>query len=414
MLPSLLFALIKLALASSDKRLSPLDNQLDKAKDEIKSSNNAPLKTFSNTKGVYDPAVINLISKAFHYHNLFIPKSINQRIVEYTFSHDETINEYLDRIMNELRKVTRQQQQIFLNPYSFDFMPNLLNLLKNNKRAIPFNSPFWYDLERFLFKYALLMKKKFVNDNERLFEKSVKNIKDIVIIIRKKISFHLNDINIESMANFNFSMFDHLMGHEIFDHPHLLEFFVKNIIDDHENLKMTIDQIEKEECNDDFSDEPLLKLMLDRFAYGDLAVKQIENREWVADKNIIYYGYYSFVTALPHIYSKEEEERKHEVDDIESLWTFYISQSTIKFFLDNNLQFRMDDSSDFIRFLRRLEYMKGLPKGVALCEIIKFHDDEDENIFKWDEDIFENYLKKEREENGISQEEYERLIKLIE
>jgi len=146
-------------------------------------------------------------------------------IIDYSF-HNPTINEYSDRIMNKLKKVTKSE--IILDLYSPDFISNLLKIIESNKNNITSFHGFWYDLVKFLFKYALLMRKRFANNND-LFEKSVKNIKDIMEIIDDKLLLYLY-IKLRPMINFDFSIFKELMEFKIFDHPQLLKIFTRKLL----------------------------------------------------------------------------------------------------------------------------------------------------------------------------------------
>jgi len=91
----------------------------------------------------------------------------------------------------------------------------------------------------------------------------------------------------------------------------------------------------------------------------------------------------------------------------------YLSQTTIRFFLDNNLQFRIIDSSDLVQLLKGLEHLGELSKGL-LKRIIKFETEKFSRIYKWDEKIFEKFLQEQRGYYTIPQEEYDKFIKLIE
>ena len=204
-----------------------------------------------------------------------------------------------------------------------------------------------------------------------------------------------------------------MVDYEIFDHPKLLETFINEIIDNEANLKMTLDQIEQVYCDGSFdNNNPLLKMMIIRFAHGDLAKEQILQRKWVTDEEIDYRGDYSFARALHHIYSSKVE-RGNEIHDVESLCPEYSSQSTIKFFHDNNLEFRINCSYCLVNFLKRLDHIEGgLPlKEVlpSIDKIIKFND----GNYKWNKDIFEKHLLQSKKENRISQEEYDKYIKLL-
>jgi len=416
MLLSLLFALIGSTLTTSNETVLLSENQTNKTKDEINTfNNNIPLESSLTMQEIYnDSTIVNLMSRAFRQRKLLIPKAINQRIVEYIFIHDRTINEFIDRIMNKLKEIT-EQQQIILNLHGSDFIFNLLRLITDNKEKID-SFQFWDDLERFLFKYALLMRKKF-SDNDQLFEKSVENIKDIMIIVKERISLYLNIFDLQLMTNFDFSMFNCLVQYEIFDHPHLLELFVKNIIDKEANLIMTIDEIKKKYSNDNFNNNPLLKMMLIQFAFSASANEEMIGRGWYAYENIQRRGNRRFAIALHYFYSKGEGEHGYEISEIEALRPYYLSQSTIRFFLDKKLKFRIASPSNLVDFLRKLEYAGGLPRGASIDEIIGFKFKND--IYKWNKDVFERYLMKEKkdfvsfEKSSISPEEYQRYIKLI-
>jgi len=213
-------------------------------------------------------------------------------------------------------------------------------------------------------------------------------------------------------------MFNHLIEYEIFDHPQLLELFTNYIIDKEANLIMTLDQIEQDYCGGNFNNNYLLKLMLIKFAFGGSSVdEQMIKRGWIIDKDIDYScEEHDFAIALHHIYSKKEE-RGDEIDGVESLLSWYLSQSTIKFFHDNKLEFRVNYSFNLAWFLQRLEYIEGLPKEISIDKIIKFKDGK---VFKWNKATFVDYLTKEKEkydpskERGISPEEYQRFMKLVE
>jgi len=101
----------------------------------------------------------------------------------YSKYHDQTIDEYYDRIKRELSTVSRK---VIPDLYDPNFTSHLLEMVRDNKEKFPNSHQFWNDLYRFLFKYALSMRKIFANDNAP-FKESVKNIKDIMIIINGKI-----------------------------------------------------------------------------------------------------------------------------------------------------------------------------------------------------------------------------------
>jgi len=94
----------------------------------------------------------------------------------------------------------------------------------------------------------------------------------------------------------------------------------------------------------------------------------------------------------------------------------------IKAFTGNKLEFRIDDSFDLVPFIRKLEYLGGgLPKEISSAnKIIKFEDEKDENVYKWNKDTFIDYLTLESKmydpstRQGISPEEYNKYIKLVE
>jgi len=344
-----------------------------------------------------------------------IPKNMPTVLIDIMddyIHYDDTIDEYLDRIKNKLLTVS---EKAILDLYDPDFMSNLLELVRSNKKEIPLFHELWYDLERFLFKYALLMRRLFANDNAS-FEKSVKNIKDIMIIVNGKTRPFVDIDYLESMTNFDFSVFDFPIKYEIFDHLQLLELFTKKIIDSKANLLMTLDEIEQDYCNGNFNNNPFLMMMLIEFAFGDSANEQILKRGWVKSKDMYSRKDEDFATALHQIYLRDG---KHG-DEIEYLTEHYLSHSTIKFFIDNNLGFRIINSSHLVRFLKRLEHIGGLPKEVpSIDRIIKLYL-EDQQIFKWDKATFVNYLIKEKGKydpygrKDISPEEYQKFMKLVE
>jgi len=220
-----------------------------------------------------------------------------------------------------------------------------------------------------------------------------------------------NNVNSDFTINFDFSIFQGLMECEVFDHPQLLEAFIKNMIDNQSTLIMTLDEIEEKYCNGNFNSNPLLKMMLIQFAFGYSIDQQILKRGWVKDKDVYSRGNRNFATALHHIYSSKED-RGNKIHRIEATWPHYLGQSTIKFFIDNNLEFRMHGPFYFIWFLKRLEYIEGLPKGLSIDKIIKFDLKENEN-YEWNKDIFNKYLIEGIKNTYISQEEYNRFIKLL-
>jgi len=393
-------------ISSNDEtKLSSLKDQPN----EIKSFNNVLSKSSLFTRDIHDPMIVDLVSRIFRRRKLLVPKAINHKIVEYASIQDKTINEFHGRIASKLGEFT--EQLISFNLYSPGFISNLLGIINNNKKKILFDDQFWYDLIRFLMKYSLLMRRKFP-DNDQSFEESVKNIKDIMFILKEKISKYLDIRKIRSMVSFDFCIFDISIKHELFDHPHLLELFSKNIIDKEGNLIMTLDEIEQKYCNGNFNTNPFLKIMLIQFAFGNSADEQMLKREWIKRGDMCFRGYHDFATSLHHIYLKEGG-RGDEIKRIECLDESFLSQSTIKFFLDNNLGLLIIDSSDLVEFLKRIDYLGGLPEGSFIGKIIKLYFP-DEKVYGWSKDLFERYLTERREESSISQEEYDRFIKLTE
>ena len=255
-------------------------------------------------------------------------------------------------------------------------------------------------------------------DTNDSFQKSAKDIIQAIIIIKKETLSSSENKHLRCMTSFDFSIFHHLVGHEIFDHPQLLKEFTKEVIDEYATLKMPLDQIEKACCDGNFNTNPLLKMMIINFAYDDLAKSQIGERGWIKCKDI---AYRVFAISLYNIYSKGKEQCEHKVGFVEYSCPHFLSQSTIKFFHDNKLGFKMDSSFCLVRFLKRLEYIGGLPKETisSINEIIKFRDHKD-GIFKWNKDTFIEYLTKEKRicnpsiGLGISPEEYDMFVKLIE
>jgi len=220
------------------------------------------------------------------------------------------------------------------------------------------------------------------------------------------------------MTDSNFAVFSSLVYHEIFDHPHLLKLFTDKIIDEKGDLIMTIDQIEEIYCNGNIdNNNPFLKMMIIELASDDSTKQQMLKRGWITDKNMKYREYNrSFAIALNHIHSKEgkERERGDEVEKIEILDHSHLSQSTIKFFLDNNLRFLINSSYGLYEFLKRLDYIGGLSKEISsIDKIIKLKDVKDET-YKCNKDIFKEYLDDAMKRKYISRQEYQRFIKLVE
>jgi len=180
------------------------------------------------------------------------------------------------------------------------------------------------------------------------------------------------------------------------------------MIDKEGNLKMTIDQIEQEYCNGNFNNNPLLKLMIIYFAFGSLAREQIKNKGWITDEDLYYRD---FTIALHHFYLKRDYESR--IGKIESLHPSYLSQSTIKFFIDNKLGFRMSNSMNLVQFLSRIDYI-GLPKGTSIDKITKFEGSIIFPAFRWNKNTFEKYLMEKMKNNLVSREDYDKFIKLIE
>jgi len=391
--------LLKLKIPTNQNfKESPCDNNHSTFSSE-KSTKSSELLIPKDMKD--DP----LLKEIFESLYLVMPLVLVKIIGDYANQGDSII-EYFDRITNKLKGIT-------LNLYDIKLMPQLLSLIKGSKEAIPPRHEFWNDLSRFLFKYALEMREKFA-DNDQLFQKSTKSIKDIVIIANKNVESALFNFKLEPMTDFDFFLFGRFTIYEILDHPHLLALFVNKIVDKEGNLKMTINEIEKRYCSGSFNNNPLLKLMIIRFAFGSLSVKQMKKKGWITDEDENPRDSNSAI-ALYHIYSiKGEEEHEDKVGAIEILQPFYLSQFTIKFFIDNRLGFRMYHSSNLVQFLKRLEYIGGLPEGSSISRIIKFRDEKDGKVFKWDKNIFEKYLTERIKENRISQEEFDRFIKLIE
>jgi len=261
------------------------------------------------------------------------------------------------------------------------------------------------------------MRKIHSKDSDDSFQESVKGVIQVVIIIKQETVSHLNIDHLRSMTSFDFSIFNGLIYYEAFDHPQLLKEFTNKMIDCQANLIMTLDQIEQDYCNGNFHNNPLLKMMLIQFVYGPYR-EQLYKIKWIKGKDIYSQRSLNFATTLHHIYLKDEE-RGDEIDQVECLSAPYTSHFTIKFFIANNLGFKMLGSSELVDFLKKLEYIGGLPKEISIDRIIKLYI-KDQRVLKWDKATFVNYLTEEKEEydpskeRGISPEEYQRFMKLVE
>lgn len=62
-------------------------------------------------------------------------------------------------------------------------------------------------------------------------------------------------------------------------------------------------------------------------------------------------------------------------------------------FIDNKLEFRTINFSNLVIFLKRTDYNIGeLLEGSSIDKTVKFREDEYENVYKWNKDIFKEYL----------------------
>jgi len=410
-----LLVLVKPSIASdTNSTLSNKEQVNEPFLDEIKTLNNISKIPFPNTREIHDYDRFEEITNALGPSGIDLLPDLAQIVKEYDIFHDDTIYEFHNRIMNRTRQVIKEE--VTFDPYDDAFMPHFLKLFQNKMTGLgSLGYRFWIDLERFLFKWMLFKRKVFADD-DKLFEESIKGAKQVIAMVNIMASYSIDVIKLQSMTNFDFFPFENLVKYEMFDYPRLFELFVMNIIDNEGNLKMTLDEIEKIYCNGNFNKNPLLQMMITQFAFSNSSREQIKKKGWTTSRDVNSLDNRRFSTYLHCIYSKgeEREEYEYEISNIESLWPSKLSQSTIKFFLDNNLKFITSDFRSIVLFIERIGYMGELPKGVLIDDIGKFKNEVNGKIHKLDKNFLKRYLTTKKEGKYISPEDYDDYIKIIE
>lgn len=307
-----------------------------------------------------------------------MPQAPVNTVISYVTNHvtnyDQTIHEYLERIKNKIfLKIPKEEETTTPRGtwiYTSTFIVDLLKLIKKKKKEISrSHKQLWSDLTRFIFKWALTVRAMYA-DNDELFKMMMEPVDQILDIIGHEIV----DLDLmEAEKTFSFSKFDRLIIYEIFDHPELLATLFTDIIDNNGNLKMTIDQIEKNHCDGNLNNNPLLIRMIIHFAFSDSSREYLRSIKWISNAN----------TELDHIeYNRElaiglnncwNKRREHEdkIQTINHILQYkFISQSTIKFLLENKLKFQIS-SLLVTEFSERIEDIGGLPKGISLEDIFE-------------------------------------------
>jgi hypothetical protein len=183
-------------------------------------------------------------------------------------------------------------------------------------------------------------------------------------------------------------------------------------------LRITCDQLRNRHFHgQSFNSNPLLKLMLIKFPPKKIA-KQLKEKCFTEESSVNFDNNHEFIIVMSRIHAKI-----HTINDIDRIESFdnfnHINSAMVTFFLDNGLAFRINHSFNLSRLLKRLDRLRLLfQKKIPMAKIIKFHSDND--VWRWNIEIFKKYLKKERKScnpskrRGISQEEYERYLGLSE
>lgn len=325
----------------------------------------------------------------------------------------EESNEFKNRIVKDLRLSEKEIEELNFN--SFTFANQLLEFIRKKKK-IPSHNPFWYDLERLLFKWTLAVREILAGDDS-LFESSIKSVKLLLkIILKDGFGFDDKDISkLEDQSIFSiFSIFSRLLQYELLDNPQVLKYFIgnvrKDLYDDNNNMKLKIDckQLENKHFNEHFNTNTLLKLTILQLVPLEIG-KELKNKCF-SNENLNFHDN-PLLPLLLKLYSGEKLLSTN-IDKIESINENYINVNTVKFFQKYNFKFRIYSIYNFIRLLRRLDRIGKLEKN--LIGNFKFTSTEEGNLNK-NLDIFKEYLEMTRRADDIlSQDEYKRYIKLVE
>jgi hypothetical protein len=343
------------------------------------------------------------------------------------YHYDKTITGFLKRIMRDLG--VSEEERNSLDLYFPSFASWLLKRLKEKKEEIPPLHELWFDLDRFIFKWLLAMK-RILADDDQAFEELAPNIDPIIATIHKD-GFDWDDESVSTLASIksNFSAFELLIRHESIDNPDILRYFINHVIkdvyDDHNHRILKIDcqqLLNRHFDGQSFNSNPLLKMMLIYLTPEEIS-KQISKNCFPKEESSYLYNYHGFTINIQEIYTQQDYSPK-DIDWIQDINGSYSSSKMIEFLLDNKLGFRIYDSFNLINLLRRLERLK-LLQEISLDIIIKFKIESEKdaygwNIWRWDISTFEKYLKDERDEYnphngyGISPAEYKNYNDLIE
>jgi hypothetical protein len=277
----------------------------------------------------------------------------------------------------------------------------------------------------------LSMRKLLANDDQA-FKELITDIEQIVAMVHKDgLGYDIDKIELKA---FDFSAFGWFIQFEAFDNPHILRYFINHVINDlyddhnHNILKIDCQQLRNRHFDgQSFNSNPLLKLMLISFTPREIS-KQIK-KECFPEENLNFLIDNDFISDVKEIYSNNYGSKK--IHWIGSIGRRYTSSAMIKF-LKNNLEFLIHGSSDLVCFIRRLDRLKLLfphdyqekkdsSRISLLSKLIKFKfKSETGNIWKWDYDTFNEYLKQRisldtsRGDDNISLYEYEKYMNLVE
>jgi hypothetical protein len=341
------------------------------------------------------------LRRIFNYFDGKIPISLIEIIGDYSQYYDDTIYEFLDQIMNDLKVSSIERNS--LNLYSSFFSSWLLKMVKEKKAEFPHYHLFWYDLDRFMFKWILAMR-RILSDNDQAFEALATNIDPIIAIIHKD-GFDYSDemISILTSIKSNFSIFERFIRHEFIDNPEILRYFIDHVIkdlyDDHDHSILKIDcqqLLNRHFDGQSFNSNPLLKLMLISLTPEEIAEKI--RKKCFPEENSCILNYHGFTILISKTYTQQGYSSE-DIRWIESINGSYSSSKMIKFFLDNKLGFRIYSSFGLIKFLRRLVRLT-LLQEIPLDRIIKFLI-KSENTWRWDINIFKEYLEERGEYNDL-------------
>jgi len=218
------------------------------------------------------------------------------------------------------------------------------------------------------------------------------------------------------MADFIFPLFKDLVPFEVLEDPHTLEKFIKQLVPDLYDgdsfeLKATCESIKQKYFDGDFNKDPLLKLMIISLVPPKVREK-LQDQRWFPDESLgLYSGNYDFFIAISKLYSGAQCTSK-DLTPIEGLLQFSMTRLTMKFFSENGLGIRVDNTRHISGLLKTMEE-SGMLRGISIKNVLKFPFD-NETIWKWDEATFRRLLEEEMHlPKVISREEHDKYIKLL-